>query len=112
VISFETSGFNHVSSHSQFYINDPGAPPHDPVTVDGITGGALNDGAGHNIAWGSSTSGAPGPKRLVLPGNGIWNIFSGTVHSAPPPAFVTQQLQFLLGPAVFAHLHEILFGNP
>jgi hypothetical protein len=112
VISFEASGFNHLSSHSQFYISDPGAPPHDAVSVNTLTGGALNDGNGHNLAAGSSTSGAPGPKRLVTPGNGIWNIFSGTVHSAPPPAFITRQLQFYLSPEVLAHLHEILFGNP
>jgi hypothetical protein len=112
VISFAVSGFNHLSTGSQFYICDPGAPPPDSVSVDSLTGGALNDGKGNNVAWGSSTSGAPGPKRLVIPGNGIWNIFGGTVHSAPPPIFVIQQLQFNLSPATFTHLHEILFGNP
>ncbi len=112
VISFETSGFNHLLPDSSVYISDPEALPLDAVSVDALTGGAVNEGKGNNLASGSSTSLAPGPQRLVTPGNGIWNIFGGIVHSAPPPSFVNQQLQINLSPAVFAQLHEILFGNP
>ena len=112
MVSVEASNFNLLTTASQFYIANPAALPMEPVSVDAITGGAINDGHGSNLAAGSSTSGAPGPKRLVTPGNGTWNIFSGTVHSAPPPPFVAQQLQLNLSPGVWAHLHEILFGNP
>jgi filamentous hemagglutinin family protein len=112
VIAFEVSGFNLLFTNSQFYISDPNAPTLEPVSLDVLAGGAVNEGHGNNLAGGSSTSGAPGPRRLVTPGNGVWNIFSGFVHSAPPPAFVSRQLQLNLSPEVLAHLNEILFGHP
>jgi hypothetical protein len=112
VVSVEASGFGFTTTSSAFYISNPDAIPLDPVSVDAATGGAVNDGSGHNLAGGSSTSSAPGPNRLVTPGNGIWNIFGGIVHSAPPPAFVSQQLKINLSPEVLAHLQQILFGHP
>jgi len=112
VTSVEASELIHTAQGSSYYISNPDAVPLDPVSVDAATGGAINDGGGHNMAGGSSTSNAPGPNRLVTPGNGIWNIFGGIVHSAPPPAFVAQQLKINLSPEVLAHLEEILFGHP
>jgi len=111
VLSFEVAGLNLFYSNSQYYISDPDTLKLEPVSVDALSGGALNDGKGGNIASGSSTAGASGPKRLVTPGNGTWNIFAGTVHSTPPPLFVSQQLQLNLSPEVLSHLHELIFGN-
>jgi len=111
VLSFEVAGLNLFYSNSQFYISDPSTLKLEPVSVDVLSGGAVNDGKGANLAAGSSTAGAAGPKRLVTPGNGVWNIFAGTVHSAPPPASVAQQLQLNLSPEVFAHLQDLIFGN-
>jgi filamentous hemagglutinin family protein len=110
VVASELTNQNNLSVG--YYISNPSAQPLDPVSVDSVSGGAVNDGDSHNLAGGSSTSNAPGTHRLVTPGNGIWNIFGGIVHSAPPPAFVAQQLQLSLSPQVLAHLHEILFGTP
>ena len=111
VLSFEVSGENLVYSDSEFYISDPGSMTLEPVSVDSLTGGAVNDGNGNNIASGSSTSGLSGPQRLVTPDNGIWNIFNGAVHSMPPPTFVQQQLHLVLSPNVYAELTQILFGS-
>ena len=112
VVSVEASEFGYAPTETGYYISDPAALPLEPVNVGVISGGAINEGGGRNIATGSSTANASGPHRLVTPGNGIWNIFDGIVHSAPPPAFVAQQLQLNLSPEVLAHLHEILFGHP
>jgi filamentous hemagglutinin family protein len=112
VIQFEAQNYDYVLAAREFYIADPDAMALPSAKVDSLEGGAVNNGHGHSIASGSSTANASGPKRLVTPGNGIWNIFAGTVHAAPPPAFITQQLQLNLSPAIFAHLNGILFGKP
>ena len=112
VVSVEASEFGNAPTDSTADISNPNAIPLVPVSTDAITGGAINDGKGNNIAGGSSTSNAPGVHRLVTPGNGIWNIFGGFVHSAPPPAFIAHQLQINLSPQVLAHLQQILFGHP
>jgi hypothetical protein len=111
VIAFANSGFGWLATNTPFYISDPDSWTTDTVSVGTDTGGALNDGKGKNLASGSSTSNASGPRRLVTPGNGIWNIFGGAVHSVPPPAFVLQQLQLNLNPTVLAELHNFVFGN-
>ena len=112
VVTFAVTGNNPVHSDAQFDVTNPDNLTFDAVSVGVIDGGAVNDGKGNNLASGSSTSGAPGLQRLVKPGNGVWNIFNGSVHSTPPPWFVTQQLQFNLSPAVLASLHDIVFGTP
>ena len=55
VVSVEASGFGFTSPNSAFYISNPDAIPLDPVSVDAASGGAINDGAGNNLAGGSST---------------------------------------------------------
>jgi filamentous hemagglutinin family protein len=112
VISFAVAGFNHLLPDLPLFISNPDALVLNAVSVDALTGGAINSGDGHNIASGSSTSGAPGPNRLVTPGNGIWNIFGGFVHSGQQPDFVVHQLQLNLSPETLAHLRAIVFGHP
>ena len=112
VIQFEAQNYDYVLAAREFYIADPTAMGVPSAKVDSLEDGAINNGHGNNLALGSSTANASGPKRLVTPGNGIWNIFSGTVHSAMPPAFISQQLQLNLSPAIFSHLNGILFGKP
>ena len=112
VIQFEAQNYDYVLAAREFYIADPAAMELPSAKVDSLEEGAINNGHGNNLALGSSTANATGPRRLVTPGNGIWNIFSGTVHSAPPPAFISQQLQLNLSPAIFSRLNEILFGKP
>jgi len=112
VIQFEAQNYDYVLAAREFYIADPTAMDLPAAKVDSLEDGAINNGHGNNLALGSSTANASGPKRLVTPGNGIWNIFSGTVHSAMPPAFISQQLQLNLSPAIFSHLNGILFGKP
>jgi filamentous hemagglutinin family protein len=112
VQTVEASGFNFLKDNTAFYIADPDAPTHSSSTVDGQSEGALNAGHGNNLAYGSSTSHISGPQRLVTPGNGVWNIFGGVVHSAPPPQFISHQLELNLSPEVYAHLNQMLFGHP
>ena len=112
VNTVEASGFNFIANDMAFYVADPNATPKGTSDVDSTSGGALNSGHGANIASGSSTAFTQGHQRLVTPGNGIWNIFGGLVHSSPPPQWVQRELQTNLSPEVYAHLNEILFGAP
>jgi filamentous hemagglutinin family protein len=112
VQSVEASGFNFMKGSVGYYIADPNQTTHDSGTVDGQSESALNAGGGNNLAEGSSSSRMAGPRRLVTPANGVWNIFGGVVHSAPAPLFVTRELEFNLSPEVFSHLNQLLFGHP
>ena len=112
VDTVEASEFNFIAGNMAFYVADPDAPPHGASDVDSPTGGAVNSGQGNNLASGSSTEFTPGHLRLVTPGNGVWNIFGGLVHSAPPPQWIMHELQLNLSPEVYTHLNEILFGSP
>ena len=111
VAAFSVTGLNNLPVATQFYVYDPSVETFVPVTVGATSGGAINDGNGQNVTYGSSTSDAPGPDRLVVPGNGIWNIFGGLVHSAPPPPFVQQQFNLNLNPTVYSNMHQYVFGN-
>jgi filamentous hemagglutinin family protein len=111
VAAFAVTGLNNLPVVTQFYVYDPSVETFVPVTVGATSGGAINDGNGHNLTVASSTADAPGPNRLVVPGNGIWNIFGGLVHSVPPPPFVMQQFQLNLNPTVYANMHHYVFGN-
>jgi filamentous hemagglutinin family protein len=109
VLTVEASDFNFLSGVLDFYISDPNTPGHDQANVEGT--GAVNDGSASSLASGSSSAKMSGPQRLLLPGNGIWNIFGGSVYSTPPPPFVSEQLKLNLSPQVFSHLNELLFGH-
>jgi filamentous hemagglutinin family protein len=112
VNTVEASGFNFIAGANAFYVADPNAPPHGTSDVDSPTDSAINAGSKHNdLASGSSAAFIPGHQRLVTPGNGVWNIFGGLVHSAPPPLWISRELQLTLSPAVYERLNDILFGG-
>ena len=58
VITFSTTGLNPIHSSAQFDVTDPGNLTFDAYSIGVISGGAINDGKGGNLASGSSTSGS------------------------------------------------------
>jgi filamentous hemagglutinin family protein len=114
VLTVEASNFNFIVGDLAFYIADPNAQQNGTsgVSSNDPSGSAVNAGSGKNLASGNSTASTGGPQRLVTPGNGIWDIFGGFVHSNPPPQFVLQQLQLSLSPKVYEQLNQFIFGNP
>ena len=112
-VTFSVTGLSLPAILSQAFVVDPGTLVLEPLTtVDSPTDSAINNGHGKKIASASSTSGAPGPQRMITPGNGIWNIFGGLVHSGPPPTFVLQQINLNLNAKVHLFLNQFLYVNP
>jgi len=111
-VTFSVSGLNLGTIFSEFFVFDPESLLLQSFTSVDSPDSAINDGSGDDLATGSSTSDAPGPRRLVTPGNGIWNIFGGLVHSGPPPPFVLHQIDLNLNPKVRVFLNQFLYINP
>jgi filamentous hemagglutinin family protein len=112
--TFSATGLTLPTILTEFFVLDPESLLLEPITsVDSPTDSAINHGKRKNeIASGSSTSGAPGPRRMITPGNGIWDIFGGLVRSGPPPGFVLQQIDLNLNPKVRVFLNQFLYINP
>ena len=111
-VTFSVSGLNLGTIYSEFFVFDPASLLLQSFASVDSPDSAINDGNGDDLATGSSTSDAPGPRRLVTPGNGIWNIFGGLVHSGPPPPFVLHQIDLNLNPKVRVFLNQFLYINP
>ena len=112
-VTFSITGFDIRLALLESFVLDPGTLLLEPITtVDSPTDSAINNGHGKHIASGSSTSGAPGPFRMITPGNGVWNIFGGLVRSGPQPTFILQEINNNLNPKVRLFLNQFLYINP